>query len=117
MSADNISEVIGLFKSYSVYAKQFFAETYAKEFFDPYETFQGLPDKCRERMNYIQGLISGLAPSDFATLLNLHYINNLSMEKCAECMAISKRSAYRLLNRAHIAASNRHQRMKGGGEE
>lgn len=117
MSEYNTSEVIELLKSYKIYEEQVFSEKYAKTFFDPYEKFQELDSvECQKKMNLIKSLIAGLAPSRFATILNLHYVNTLPVEKCAECMVLSKRTAYRLLNRAHIAASNRYQRMKGGAE-
>lgn len=40
-----------------------------------------------------------------------------AFDKWAECMAISRSSAFRLLKRAHIAVNNRYQRMKGADYE
>lgn len=109
-----MEQIKDLLKSYAEYEKQFFAEKYAETFFDPYKTFQKLDNgECLKQMDFIKSLIIGLAPSSYATILNLHYINGLSIEKCAECMVVSRRSAYRLLDRAHIAISKRYQRMKG----
>lgn len=106
-------EVVTLLKSYATYERQFFAETYAKTFFcGEFRELSG--EECQEKIDFIKSLIDGLAPSNMATLLNLHYINKISIDKCAECMAISRSSAYRLLKRAHVALNNRYKRMKGG---
>lgn len=107
------SEVVELLKSFAVYQQQFFAKKYAKTFYDPYDKFQGLDNgECEKKLDFIKSLVVGLAPSRFATLLNLHYINELPLDVCAECMLMSRSSVYRLLDRAHIAVNNRYQRMK-----
>lgn len=112
------SEVVELLKSYRVYEQQFFAEKYARTFFfDPYATFHELNgEECQEKMDYIKNLIAGLPVSNARTLLNLHYINGLPIEKCAECMMMARASTFRLLRRALVAVNNRYQRMKGGAE-
>lgn len=112
------SEVVELLKSYAVYEQYLFSEKYAKTFFDPYGKFKAMnKEECLKKMDFIERLIEGLAPSNIATILNLHYINKLPIEKCAECMVISRTSAYRVLKRAHIAVNNRYQRMKGTNNE
>ncbi len=117
MKENDTKEVIELLKSYKVYEQQFFAEKYAKTFFDPNNTFQELNnEECQKKMDFIKSLIVSFAPSSIATLLNLHYINKIPIDKCAECMLISRSTAFRLLDRAHIAVNNRYQRMKGGEE-
>ena len=114
----NTLEVIELLKSYAICERQLFSEKYAKTYFDPYKKFRELnKEECLKKMDFIQRLIEGLAPSNIATILNLHYINKPPMEKCAECMVISRTSAYRVLKRAHIAVNNRYQRMKGTNNE
>lgn len=117
MKDNNTSEAEKLLRNYSVYKKQFFAETYAKTFFDPDGTFKVLgAEDPREKMELIERLVESFAPSNMATLLNLHYINGIPIEKCAECMVMSRASTFRLLKRAHIAVNNRYQRMKGTTE-
>lgn len=112
------TEAEKLLRNYTAYKKQFFAETYAKTFFDAYNTFQVLgAEEPKEKMEFVERLVARFAPSDIATLLNLHYINGIPIEKCAECMVMSRASAFRLLNRAHVAVNNRYQRMKGANDE
>lgn len=114
----NTTEAEKLLRNYAVYKKQFFAEKYAKTFFHTNDTFQVLgAEYPREKMELIERLVESLAPSDMATLLNLHYINGIPIEKCAECMVMSRASAFRLLKRAHVAVNNRYQRMKGAENE
>ncbi len=114
----DVTEVVKLLSSYEVYKKQFFAEKYAKTFFDPDDKFKALEaEDPREIMELIESLIKSFAPSNMATLLNLHYINGIPIEKCAECMVMSRSSAFRLLKRAHVAVNNRYQRMKGATDE
>ena len=115
MKETDTTEVVELLKSYAVYKNQIDAHKYARTYFSPYdESFEELNEEdCRNKMNFIKDLITSFAPSNMSTLLNLHYINGLSVEQCAECMAISRSSAFRLLRRAYIAVNNRYQRMKG----
>lgn len=114
MKENDTAEVIELLKSYVVYDNMISSNNYAISFFDADRGITGYSnEECQEKMDYIKGLIDGLAPSNIATLLNMHYINRLSVAKCAECMAISRRTAFRLLKRAHLAINNRYQRMKG----
>lgn len=118
MKDNGTTEAEKLLRSYTVFKTQFFAETYAKTFFAPGGTFKALgAEDPREKMEFIERLVESFAPSNMATLLNLHYINGLSIEQCAECMAMSRSSVFRLLNRAHVAVNNRYQRMKGAKNE
>ena len=114
----NTTEAERLLRSYAAYRQQFYAETYAKTYFANDGEFQKIgTEDPREIMELIESLVASFAPSNMATLLNLHYINGLSISKCAECMAMSRSSAFRLLNRAHVAVNNRYQRMKGAENE
>ena len=54
------------------------------------------------RMHAIESLIQLLSPSDEYTLLRLHYIKGLSVEKSAESMNVSRRTAYRMLKNARL---------------
>lgn len=91
-----------LLKSYSVCEKFLHSQEYAKEFFDPWGTQKvGKKDTYEARMNVIESLIQALEPSDEYTLLHLHYIKGVPIEKCAECMCVSPRTAYRMLKKAH----------------
>lgn len=113
MKETDTTEVVELLKSYKVYEHQLFAEKYARTFFfDPYATFHELSgEEYQMKMDYIKNLIAGLPVSNMRTLLNLHYINGLSVEKCAECLLISRSSVFRLLKRAHTAINIRYKRM------
>lgn len=114
MKKTDTTEAEALLKSYAVYENMLTAYRYGVQFFDKHGEIKGYSaEVCRERMDFIKDLIAGLAPSNIATLLNMHYVNRLSIEKCAECMAISRSSAFRLLKKAHVAVNNRYQRIKG----
>lgn len=118
MKDNGTTEAEKLLRSYAVYKTQFFAETYAKSFFAPGGTFKALgAEDTREKMELIERLVASFAPSNMATLLNLHYINGIPIEKCAECMVMSRSSTFRLLKRAHVAVNNKYQRMKGTKDE
>lgn len=94
--------IVDLLKSYSVCSTFLRSQEYAKEYFDPYDT-QKLEKKAlyTARMHAIEATISLLEPSAEYTLLHLHYIKGIPVEKCAECMLISRRTAFRMLKRAH----------------
>ena len=56
---------------------------------------------AKKKMNIIKSLIDILPPSNEHTLLHLHYIDGIPVEKCGECMGVSTRTAYRILNKGH----------------
>ena len=118
MKENDTTEVVELLKSYAVYESQLNAQKYAQTYFDPYEKFQewGV-EECRQKMNFIKKLIAEIAPSNEATLLNLHYINGISIEKCGECMFMSRSTAFRLLRKALISVNKRYQELKGTTNE
>lgn len=93
--------VADFLKSYSICSTFLRSQDYSKEYFDPYDT------QKREkvilytaRLEAIESLISLLEPSAEYTLLHLHYIKGVPVEKCAESMCISRRTAFRMLKRA-----------------
>jgi predicted DNA-binding protein (UPF0251 family) len=96
------AEVIELLKQYSVCKRFLDSQAYAKEYFNPYDT-QKIDEKeqYEGKMHVIESLIQFLAPSDEYTILRLHYIKGLPIEKCSESMYISRRTGYRLLKKAH----------------
>lgn len=114
MKEIDTTEVVELLKSYAVYENMLEANRYAAYTFDCHEETTGYSDEeCQEKMDFIKNLIKSLAPSNAATILSMHYVNRLSVGKCAECMAISRSTAFRLLRMAHISINNKYQRMKG----
>ena len=96
------SEIIEFLKQYSVCKKFLDSQAYAKEYFNPNST-QEIDEKERyeARIHAIESLIHLLEPSDEYTLLHLHYIKGIAVEKCAECIVVSRRTAYRMLKKAH----------------
>ena len=96
------NEVTELLKQYSVCKKFLDSQAYAKEYFNP-DYSQKIDDKeiYEARVHTIESLIRLLEPSNEYTLLRLHYIKGIGVEKCAECMFISTRTAYRMLKKAH----------------
>ena len=96
------TEIIDLLKSYSVCKKFLDSQAYAKEYFDPDGTQKIIKKEIYEsRINAIESLIQLLEPSEEYTLLHLHYIKGITVEKCAESMNVSRRTAYRILKKAH----------------
>lgn len=95
-------EVIELLKQYGVCKKHIDSQAYAKEYFNPDGT-QEIDEKeqYEARIHTIEALIQLLSPSAEYTLLRLHYIKGISVEKCAECIGVSRRTAYRMLKKAH----------------
>lgn len=96
------AEIIELLKQYSVCKKFLDSQAYAKEYFNPDDT-QKIDKKeiYEARIHAIESLIQLLEPSDEYTLLHLHYIKGITIEKCAECMCMSQRTAFRMLKKAH----------------
>ena len=116
MKKDDLSEVKELLSSYVVCKQQKSSEEYAKKYFvERYKPFCGLNDEeiC-EKMELVENLIFTMPFSRASILLNLHYINGLPVEKCAESMEISRTTAFRILKRAIIAINKKYQRIKGG---
>ena len=110
------SEVIDLLKQYSVCKRYLDSQAYAKEYFNPDDT-QKIDEKeqYETRIHVIESLIQLLAPSDEYTLLRLHYIKGITIEKCAESMGISVRTAHRMLNKSYNHLSDLVSK-KGGAE-
>ena len=96
------SEVIELLKQYWACKKHIDSQAYAVEYFDP-DGAQEIVEKeqYEARLHAIEALIQLLSPSAEYTLLRLHYTKGIPVEKCAECIGVSRRTAYRMLNRAH----------------
>lgn len=95
------TEIRTLFKSYLICKKFLHSEEYAKEYFN--QDGAGIlaeKEQYEARMNVIESLIRYIEPSDEYTILRLHYICGVSVEKCAECMSVSRRTAFRMLNKA-----------------
>ena len=100
-------EVIDLLNQYSVCKRFLDSQKYAKEYFDPYDTQQIDKKEVYEaRIHAIESLVELLEPSDEYTLLHLHYIKGISIQKCSECMYMSERTANRLLKKAHEKLRN-----------
>ena len=111
MKENCTTDIDALLKKLAAYKRQKAAEEYAKKYFDQYEKYiEHCDEKMDKEMDIINCAVDSLFPSDFATLIHLHYVNNIPLEKCAECMYISRATAYRLLKRAHIAVNEIYQR-------
>lgn len=111
------SELISLLKSYKAYNGFLCAQQFAKEHFNPNENITISDEaECREKMWLIEQIIKLLEPSDAYTLLHLHYIKNIPVEKCAECMNLSRSTAFRLLSKAHKKIYTTLQSGKRGSE-
>lgn len=92
------SELKELLVSYPVCKRHLSAQKYAKEYFGAADV---TPKSYYEaRIALVESLIKLIEPSDKYTLLRLHYIEGLSIEKCAECIGVSRRTGYRLHDKA-----------------
>lgn len=97
------TEIAGILSAYREYGLLISSQEYAKEYF-AHSSRVKYKEECIERMRAIENLIKQMLPSKEGNLLHLHYIVGLSLEKCAEAMDISRRTAYRVLDRAHTMA-------------
>lgn len=96
------SDLVTLLLSYSVCEKFLKSQEYAKDFFNPYDTQKvSKQEQYEARMNVVESLLQLLEPSNEYTLLHLHYIKGIPIEKCAECMSISRATGFRMLKRGH----------------
>ena len=122
MSREQIdcTDTIVLLKQLASYKRFMLAEDYAKKFFNPNMTYEKYVEyhneEAQKKMELISCIVDGFFPSDIATIVHLHYINNMAIEKCAECMYVSRATAYRLLTKAHTVINTRYQLMMKGGD-
>lgn len=115
MKENSVTDIDALLKHLAAYKRQKAAEEYAKTYFAPHQRYiEHSDEEMDKEMAIINCVVDSLFPSDFATLIHLHYVNDIPLEKCAECMYISRATAYRLLKRAHIAVNKRYQRIFKG---
>ncbi len=104
----------GYLKTYALNKKLLGIEKYHKEYFHDSSRFLGSIDAqmldeaplARARMFSVRHFILALPNSDEKLFLYYHYIKGESAERCAELLGISRRSAFRLKNRALIIAYN-----------
>ena len=96
------TELISFLRSYAIDKKFMDAQKYAMEYLNKDGTMTPLVnDERLRRMKAVESLIELLNPSEEHPLLYLHYINNIPIERCAECMYIARATAFRLLQKAH----------------
>lgn len=92
-------DVTKLLKYYSVCKRYIASHEYASYFIEENFTVEQ-EDEHRKIIRIVESLIKSIAPSDEYTLLHLHYINGLPIEKCAESMGMARSTGFRLLKRA-----------------
>lgn len=90
---------------YNMNRKLLRLERYKKDFFsnDPLPYDEVMPDEAplaRARMFEVRHFILSLGNCDEKLFLYYHYIKDDSVERCAELLGISVRTAYRLKARA-----------------
>lgn len=91
-----------LLESYSIYKNFVRSQQYAVTYFNTDGTRKvDKKEEYEEKMNAIESLIQLIEPSNEYTLLHLHYIHGIPIEKCAESMLLSRTTAYRMLNKAY----------------
>ena len=89
--------------SYSLHKKWLNADRYAKEYFGAPPT--GDEVFLEAKLFRVREFVASLPNCPEKLFLHCHYIRSHSVEKCAELMEISTRSAYRLKNRALTLAA------------
>ena len=99
------AKVVNALSAYREYERYISSQEYAKEHFDRYGKV-AVKDKseCLEKMKAIEDLIGDTLPSREGCILHLRYITGLSVDRCAEAMQISRRTAFRVLDKAHVMA-------------
>ena len=103
MSKENVKKIVSsLLSSYLPAQRLLRSQEYAKEFFDPDDNHEiSHKTEIEEKLDLIESLVELLGVSDEYTVVHLHYIKGLSVDKCAESMCISRTTAYRLLGKAY----------------
>lgn len=106
MTTEQKKALENFLKGYALNRKLLRLERYEKEYFG-FDAAE-IPDGdilneaplARARMFEVRHFILGLANSDEKLLLYYHYVKCESIEKCAELLGISRRSGFRMKNRA-----------------
>ena len=102
-------------RTYSFNRKLMGIEKYQKEFMYRTPSFLDRVDAdmlneaplARSKMFYVRHFILDLPNSDEKLFLYYHYVKGETTEKCGELLGISRRSAFRLKNRALSVAYER----------
>lgn len=108
-------EIEGYLKTYILNKKLLGIERYHKDYFPSKMPYLDMTDAkmldeaplARARMFSIRHFILDLPNSDEKLFLYYHYIKGESTERCAELLGISRRSAFRMRNRALEMAYNK----------
>ena len=95
-------------KGYTLYKRMLGIEKYQCEYSPEEDSFFNEIDKdmlkeapiARVKMFEVRHFILGLENSNEKLLLYYHYVKGESVERCAELLGMSRRSAFRLKNRA-----------------
>ena len=102
------NEIESYLNTYSLNKKLLGIEKYHKEYFSHDNSFLDNTDEkmlneaplARAKMFSIRHFILDLPNSDEKLFLYYHYVKGEPTERCAELLGISRRSAFRLKNRA-----------------
>ena len=109
MPNTQLNDVVKLLEYYSVCKRFVASQEYAAEYFD---TPADKDVEYRKIMSLVETLVNSIAPSDEATLLHPHYIKGLPVEKCAECMSLSRSTGFRRLKRAQNKVYEKYKEAK-----
>ena len=96
-------KLINFLRGYSLNRKLLVLDRYEKQFMKASSAEEMLISEsslARPRMYEVRNFIMSLDNSDEKLLLYYHFIKGESVEKCAELLKISRRSAFRLKRRA-----------------
>jgi DNA-directed RNA polymerase specialized sigma24 family protein len=108
ISQAEIKELDNYLKGYALNVKLLRLDKYERTYFGYKDgddsAFNDAP-LARAKMFEVRHFIMGMKNSDEKLLLYYHYIRGESVERCAELMGISRRSAFRIKKRAleHVA--------------
>lgn len=99
MPNTQLTDVVKLLEYYPFCKRFVDSQEYAAKYFDT-PAVQDQDGEYRKIMSYVETLIKTIAPSDEATLLHLHYVKGLPVEKCAECMFFVKKYGIQALKKS-----------------
>ena len=106
------SETLELLSSYRFYRNVVESMNTARKYYIyDWETFNELITDYQKKIEFIERLVVSFAPSRIFILIDLHYLKGIPLDKCFECMNISRSTGYRYLKTAIKAVTIKYERI------
>ena len=103
VSQDEIRSVDNYLRGYQIYSKLLKLDRYERNYFgykDGEDNLSVDAPLARAKMFEVRHFILELPNCDEKLLLYYRYVKKLTVERCAELLGVSRRTAYRILDRA-----------------